>query len=245
MRFSLSQLVAIAIPGSAFLINGCLNSLDGGSTDVPCFDPVWRGSVLWLRPDGEGGFLMTTQTIEDLQQDRQDGKDDAQPHQPGVYRFDASEDRVVMVTDDAWDSAETPVQLCCGSFFEEGPLQVVGDRLQFNGRTVPVVGGTALDMDDAPTLSVAAVLSTNGFRTLFGAATGQHYHQLFSLETGRPIGPALRLGVGGRNFDRTFIGWTDDESYVLYRANQLEGGGVYFCVVPVEELVAAFRRDEP
>ncbi len=240
-----SQLCAIAIAGLVCLFNGCLNSLDGGLSDVPCFDPVWRGSVLWLRPDGEGGFLMTTQTIEDLQQDRRDGMDDAQPHQQGVYRFNALDNRVVMVDDDVWDSSTTPIQLCCDSVFEEGPLQVLGDQLLFNGRAVSVVGGTALDMDDAPKLPVAAVLSTNGFRTLFGAASGQHYHQLFSIETGDPIGPALRLGVGGRNFDRTFIGWTDDESYVLYNANQLEGGGVYFCVVPVEELVAGFRRGEP
>ncbi len=227
------------------LVGGCFVDLYGGASDVPCIDPEWTGTVLWLRPDGEGGFLMTTQTREDLIQDRKDGSEDAHPHQPLVLRFDSLKGEFAVVEAAVWDATMTQIQRCCGSFFEEGPLQVVGDRLQFNGRTVPVVGGTALDMDDAPTLSVAAVLSTNGFRTLFGAATGQHYHQLFSLETGRPIGPVLRLGVGGRNFDRTFIGWTDDESYVLYMANQLEGGGVYFCVVPVEELVAAFRDDAP
>lgn len=227
------------------LVGGCFIDLYGGASDVPCFAPAFTGATLWLRPDGEGGFLMTTQSDEDIQEDILDGRGDAQPHQPQVYRFNSLSNRIELVNESAWDNATTPLQRCCPSLFEDGPLQLVDNRLVFEGRTVPVAGGTALDMDDAPTLPVAAVLSTNGFRTLFGAATGQHYHQLFSMETGEPVGPAMRLGVGGRNFDRTFIGWMDDDMYVLYESAMLEPLDLRYCVVPVGDLLTDLREGEP
>ncbi len=229
------------------LVGGCFVDLYGGASDVPCLDPTVEGDVplrFWLRPDGEGGFFMTWQSGADIDADIDDGTEDAQPHDPRVYRFDAALNEFVIVDGTVWDTIGTPLQDCCPSLIEDGPLQLVNDRLVFEGQRVPVVGGTALDMDDAPTLPVAAVLSTNGFRTLFGAATGQHYHQLFSMETGEPIGPAVRLGVGGRNFDRTFIGWTDDESYVLYMSNRFDAGE-RICVVFVGEVLADLRGGEP
>ncbi len=240
-------LFASVIVGLACAFGGCSIGSDGGASDVPCFEPVVEGDVplrLWLRPDGQGGFLMTWQSRGDILADIEDGSVDAQPHDPRVYRFDVSLNKFVVVDGPVWDTAATPLQDCCPSLIEDGPLQLVEDRLIFEGRTVPVVGGRALDMDDAPTLPVAAVLSTNGSRMWFGTATGQHYHQLFSKENGRPIGPAVRLGVGGRNFDRTFIGWTDDELHVLYRSNRLDAG-LRFCVVSVGDLLADLREEQP
>lgn len=238
-----SIFICLALGVQVALSGGCPVSLSGGASDVHCFDPVFTGATLWLRPDGEGGFLMTTQSQDDVALDTLDGTEDAQPHQAQVYRYSALSNSFESVSESVWDTATTPLQRCCPSLIEQGPLQIINDRLVFEGRTVPVAGGTALDMDDAPMLPVAAVLSTNGFRTLFGAATGQHYHQLFSMETGQPIGPALRLGVGGRNFDRTFIGWTDDEAYVLYESNRLDVGGIRHCVVPVRNLLADIRGE--
>lgn len=237
--------LCLALGVQVALCGGCPVSLDGGSSDVPCVDPNWPTEVcyLYLRPDGEGGFLMTVQTCEHGREDDADGLTDYIPH-ARVYRFDPLRHAFVSVDDTEWDTSTAAVQECCPSLIEEGPLRIIDDRLVFEGRAVPVVGGTALDMDDAPTLPVAAVLSTNGYRGGFGTATGQHYHQLFSLETGRAIGPALRLGIGGANLGRTFIGWTDDEGYVLYHASSTQKDIARLCVVSVREILESSRRQE-
>lgn len=240
-------IVRSGILAVVLLSYGCLIEPPGGVTDVPCIDPYWPDDIdrFLLRPDGAGGLLLTAQTPEEVAQDVTDDHVDYVPHQGLVYHIAPTFDSIQAVDSSTWDSLTGPVQDCCPSLLEEGPLTIQANQLFFQGRLVPVAGGTALDMDDAPRSAVAAVLSTNGRQGLFSDSSGQHYHQLYSLVDGRAIGPLLRLSVGGFDNGRVFIGWSDDESFVLY-----ENGGsgkriARLCIVPVAEELQNLQDNVP
>lgn len=247
MKNLVTVLRALAVTMSAV---GCSLDPPGGASDVACVEPVWNAGLFrfLLRSGGsiQGELLMTVQTFDDFDTDLLDGLDDFIPHQE-VYAFDPNTETFTVIENSEWDDATTPVQDCCPSLAEDGPLTLSNRQLLFLGQPVSVVGGTAVDLDDAPSSPVAAVLSTNGRIGMFSTTSGQNYHQLFSMETGRAIGPALRLPTGGLNNDRTFIGWSDDERFVLYRGS-LESRpkaaatlGI-LCIVPVQEHLVEFKR---
>ena len=116
-------------------------------------------------------------------------------------------------------------------------------QLVFDGKNVPVAGGTAIDMAPAPNRNVVAVLSTDGVRAstsiLFVAnfdSTGQHYGQLFSEVDGSAIGSPVRLGLGGEGSGLKSICWSPDEDIVIYSEDgPHDGGPGKMCFVPVDE----------
>lgn len=250
MKYLATVLRAIAVTMAAV---GCSLDPPGGATDVACVEPVWDIEVsrfLLRSPEDNAGsgamILMTLQSRADFRTDVADGIDDFVPHQE-VYHFDARAGTFAIVEHSEWDNAATPVQDCCPSLAEEGPLTLSNQQLLFGGQPVSVAGGTAVDLDDAPSSPIAAVLSTNGRIGMFSTTSGQNYHQPFSMETGRAVGPALRLPTGGLNNGRTFMGWSDDERFVLYRGSlesrpkAATGLGI-LCIVPVEQYLAELKR---
>lgn len=229
---------------------GCLADPPGGASDVSCIEPIWEVELnrflLRYEDMAAGKLLMTVQSHDDFESDIEDGVDDFVPHQE-VYRFDAASEEYAIVPNAVWDVAESPVNACCGSIFEDEPLTHADGRLLFHDQVVPVSGGVAVDVAYAPTSPVAAVLSTSGRVGIFGTTTGQNFHQLFSLETGRPIGPALRLPTGGADNGRTGAGWPVDDRFVLYREslgrrpNAPANLGI-LCIVPVAEHLAELKQ---
>lgn len=234
----------------AITLCGCLADPPGGASDVSCIEPVWEVELnrflLRYEDMAAGKLLLTVQSHDDFEADIEDGVNDFLPHQE-VYRFDAATKEYAIVPNAVWDEAESQVNACCGSIFEDEPLTHADGRLLFHDQVVPVSGGVAVDVAYAPTSPVAAVLSTSGRVGIFGTTTGQNFHQMFSLETGRPVGPAVRLPTGGAGNDRTFMGWPVDDRFVLYRESlgrrpdaSVSLGIV--CIVPVAEELGELKQ---
>ncbi|MBI4716714.1 MAG: hypothetical protein HY763_02835 [Planctomycetes bacterium] len=221
----------------------------GGQSDVPCFEPVdWAVELARFvsRPDAEGSavLLLTVQSLEDARTDAADEHRDYSPHR-AVYRFNPADETVDLVDDDVWDQATGAISECCAGFVPEPPFDLDESQLYFNGRAVEVAGGSVLAVSQAPSDRVVAALSTNGrVSFLFQIASGQHYHQLFSRATGEPVGPSLRLAVGGFENGGVLFDWTPDERYVVYEQGLGSTGnrGIgLVCIVPVAEVLATLE----
>ena len=218
----LSMIVSIAA--------GCIDPL-GGASDVPCLTiPQWKGILEFRTPDDD--LLITVQSEQDGVEDAADGQIDHIPHSR-VYRFDTASESFAVVPDEEWDNSEEDVELCCLLVLEVGAFVQSGTTLRFNGQPVEVAGGAVVKMSPSPSRQFLAVLSVNGSVLPFHVSTGQHFHQEFSLETGDPIGPALKLSIGGRGNSTVQFDWTENERFVVYE-NAIDpnnNGGTRICVV--------------
>ena len=221
------------------VLAGCDRGTLNPVSDVPCLAPTaWPNesqAFLVRRQTTDGDILLFThQTTEQLIEGG---------HGP-VYRFDPGNETFELVDDAAWDQGEGGVTSCGGGRGRETPFRVVGSftpSLEFNGQEVPVAGRVAVKLVFAPTASAVAVLSTDGSvqPPLFssGFSFGQHYHQLFSEIDGKPIGEAVRLGVGGQVLAVVRGCWIDGDKYLIYSQGQERpGSGVgLLCVVRIDE----------
>ena len=223
----------------AVVLTACDRGTLNPVSDVPCLAPTaWADETrgFLVRPEFEGRsiLLFTHKTIDQLFEGQ---------HGP-VYRFDPGNETFELVDDAAWDQGEGGVTSCGGGRGRETPFRIVGSltpTLEFNGQEVPVAGRVAVKLVFAPTASAVAVLSTDGSvqPPLFssGFSFGQHYHQLFSEIDGKPIGEAVRLGVGGQVLAVVRGCWIDGDKYLIYSQGQerpASGVGL-LCVVRIDE----------
>lgn len=252
MRRAISILL-ISLPA---FVCGCPGPVEIGPdvTDAPCFEPTeWvQNGLLAVRgenPEGSGVLLFTHQTTSQLNDDESDLQVDFIPHDQ-VYQFEPDSGTFEMIENAVWDTAGGRVSSREGGatddslFFIPGTVGQPG--LFFNGRAIPVAGGTAVLVISAP--PVAAVVSSDGMRTgsfLGGSSvSGQHYHQLFSEETGESIGPPVRIGVGGRGVGVVGGRWAANSQYVVYYHHD-ESSFDKICVVDVRDAINEMNDNNP
>lgn len=221
------------------------------TSDVPCVNLIeWNsiGTSFFLQPEFEGSknLLFMYQSLEDIEIDNADGQRDFQPRKP-IYHFDSSTENFSIVEDEAWDIANTD-NVRCAPINLVSPFTINPEGLLvFDNQEIQITGSTILSISSAPNdvgliVRAAAILSTDGFMVrkfiIFPStrATGQHYHQLFSEITGLPLGPPLRIGIGGLDQFGIFECWTLDKKYVIYaEIASGENGFSKICVVDVED----------
>lgn len=238
------------VPFVMGFVLGCPVDVEDGPkvSDVPCFVPetwVTRGSLRVRLEDGDLplSLLLTQQTLEQRIEDNADGRQDFSPHD-AVYRFNPELGSFELTCDGAWDQSHSNVATG-DSPVSESPFAIPGNSgrppLLYDGRAVPVVGGTAvlairgvLEAGEGM-VPVAAVVSATGTRAApfvsSGQASGQHYHQLFSEELGAPIGEALRIGVGGREVGPVKARWGSNSPFIVYYDTDVEDLFDMICVV--------------
>ena len=153
---------------------------------------------------------------------------------PAVWRYDPQDRTLDAASDADWRNARGEPRNCSAPPWGALPLSMhpKTDRLilgivRFGSADqgfdlVPFVGDGILDLRAAPSETMAAVHSADGPRgdpgiSFFavnwqGHFMGQHYHQIFSLPDGRPLGKPLRIPV---RLYKT-ICWSADEAFVVY-----------------------------
>jgi len=232
------------------LVSSC--GLLPSTSDVPCLRPTgWADDsdpiLMRLGQNGDETLLLTSLTGVQFDADLEDMTLGNDEHE-AVYRLDHPAGVFELVADEQWDELDSIV----GTPARGGGatlLAVFGGRLEFDGRVIPVAGGTALNASPAPGHEVKAVLSTSGAAAIpfisSGAADGQHYHRLYSKVDGSPLGPAVRLGVGGRDKNLVNMGWGPDDRYVVYFQTDREGAFDVLCVVFVGDEIDGIDSDAP
>lgn len=219
-------LLAALVAGLATL-NGCIDP-PGGASDVPCVTvSEWDGALSFRLHDD--GILVTVQTETDLRADGADGGINHIPHSV-VYRFDAATEEFSAVADSPWDESTEPVKMCCLHVLGEGMFGADDEVLRYDGDAVAVGGGVYITMSPSPTRRFIAAMSTSGRVRQFNVTTGQHFHQVFSVDTGERVGPVLRVGVAGS----AGLNWTLDERFVVYSTSYITDRGTRVCVVDRE-----------
>jgi len=226
LRRSCTIVLSVLLP----LSTGCLDPY-GGASDIPCITNSEWNDFNYFRKHGED-LLVTEQSEQDHIDDAADGQVDNIPHST-VYRFDSASQSLAVAPDEEWDDSEEQVELCCHLVLEVGRFVKDGTTLRYDGEPIEVAGGALVKMSPSPSQRFLAVLSTNGRILPFSVSTGQHFHQVFSVDTGERIGPELRLAIGGMGNGSVRFDWTADERFVVY-FNSIDpnnDGGTRLCVV--------------
>lgn len=200
--------------------------------------------------DGSGMVLFTQQTTEHSQMDRADGRVDYKPHDL-VFRYDPSTAVITLAAESEWDTALGDVAAGNGSA-SGSPFGTGGGTgrrpLLFNGNIVPVEGGTVVKIYQSPGEPVVAVVSATGTPSLplftNGQTSGQHFHQLFSEETGESIGPALRIGVGGQDVGPVNGRWVANNRYIVHESKSA-GSFDLICIVDVQDVLNGNAKLNP
>jgi len=223
------------------------------TSDVPCLAPTaWSAEIgsIFLREDSQesAALLLTYYTNDQWIFDTHDQILGNDPHSP-VYRFQSQKEYFEEVGDAAWDNLSSEVTDCGAFLNRENPFSAVALVLQFRGQNIAFAGRVVMSITPAPRSPVVAVLSSDGIRIAIipgaGAppASGQYFHQLFSALDGKPIGPAVRVAVGGRAKESPRVCWTADEHYVIYE--QRNSGDKYgvenLCIVDVSNEIATLQ----
>lgn len=241
--------------------SGCGAVADGPKeTDVPCFVPEqWTNrGLLHVRAehaDGSGKIFLTQQTLLQRQSDNLDGQEDFSPHD-AVYQFDPTTEILELVDGANWDNG---LGVVYGNDDQSGdsPFQVVGTSgrppLLFERNPRSVEGGTAVLVLNASSQAggnippVVAVVSATGTRSApflsSGQASGQHYHQLYSEETGQSVGPPVRIGVGGHDFGPVAGRWVGARYVVYYTKTQSLNDLI--CLVSVQDVLIDTTKSIP
>lgn len=154
---------------------------------------------------------------------------------PAVWRYDPQDRTLDAASDADWRNARGEPRNCGAPPWIASPLGrhpktdhlILGNIFYSKGAykgfdLVPFVGAGILDLRAAPSETMAAVHSADGPRgdpgipffavNWQGHFMGQHYHQIFSLPDGRPLGKPLRIPV---RLYKT-ICWSADEAFVVY-----------------------------
>jgi hypothetical protein len=225
-------------------LGGCGFSFGGSVSDVPCLAPrAWTDSTVFFlfraASGDDGAILLTNQTDAQSDEDDADGIAGNGPHE-AVYRYDPKSKTFKLVDSQEWDSAGTLVITCLGSGGGETPFASRKDHLEFEGRRIEVAGNYVVDLlRPAPSLPFVAVLSSDGGGGVpflsSRSSSGQHYHEVFSEETGaRLLGP-VRIGLTG-NPSRPRGCWSEDERLIVY-AQPGADRFTSICIVDVSELL--------
>jgi hypothetical protein len=224
-------------------LGGCGFSFGGSVSDVPCLDPrAWSYGAPWLlfRPatsDG-GALLLTHQTDAQIVEDDVDDIIGNGPHE-SVYRYEPESQIFELVDLALWDSAEGRVIRCLGGPARDTPFASRKDHLEFEGRRIEVAGNYVVDLLPARSHPFVGVLSSDGGGGVpflsSRRSSGQHYHEVFSEQTGLRVAGPVRIGMTGDSSSPQGC-WSEDEHLIVYA--QVDGGRIpTVCIVDVSELL--------
>jgi hypothetical protein len=141
-----------------------------------------------------------------------------------VYEYEPGAKSLRKIPNQNWDAAASPISECFSpsrSFPEK--FKVSGEKLFSGNREVTVKGAVLLSVSHSPSGNTVAILSADGPRKgslmpfLGGGSSskGQHYHQLFSVAHGEPVGAAFKLPFTTEK--QAYLAcWSVDEKYVIY-----------------------------
>jgi hypothetical protein len=141
-----------------------------------------------------------------------------------VYEYDPKMKSLQKVPDSKWDGSMTPITECA-SKPQKPPdkFKGIGEKLYFDNQEVPIKGAVLISSSYSPSGKAVAILSAAGPRKgslmpfLGGGqnSNGQHYHQLFSVANGKPIGAVVKI-LFTTEKQAYPVCWSIDEKYVFY-----------------------------
>jgi hypothetical protein len=186
----------------------------------PLFDtPAWFNSEMpgriLIRDAGDGKLLLTVR-----------GELEKGAKHRGVYLYDPDAQLLRQTTDKKWDAAASSAADCASrSQVLPEKIKVDGERLYAGARALPVKGTVLLSLSYSPAGDRVAALSADGPRKasllpfLGGGqnARGRHYQQLYSVESGAPLGEAVALPITTER-EAYRACWSADGAYVFYAA---------------------------
>jgi hypothetical protein len=144
-------------------------------------------------------------------------------HRAG-YEYDPKAQSLQKVSGLKWDEVTSAITECFvqSQQFPE-KFKISGEKLFFDNREIPVKGTVLISSAYSPSGKAVAILSADGPRKGSGMpflgggqnSKGQHYHQLFSVATGKPLSAVLRLPFTTEHQAYPAY-WSIDEMYVFY-----------------------------
>lgn len=187
----------------------------------PLFD-TWPG---WMNTQMPGRILIRDFGDEKLFLTVRDEYEKGNKHR-AVYLYDPDAQSLQQVPDEKWNTVVNPIAECF-SQSQQFPekFKVNGEKLFFGNQEVPIKGAVLISLAYSPSGNAVAVLSADGprkgsFLPFLGGgqnAKGRHYHQLFSVVDGTPIGDAVKLRFTTEK-EAYPACWSTDEKYVFYTA---------------------------
>jgi hypothetical protein len=141
-----------------------------------------------------------------------------------VYEYDPKAQSLRKVSGLKWDEVTSAITECFAQSqqFPE-KFKVNGEKLFFGNREIPIKSAVLISSAYSPSGNTVAILSADGPRKGSGMpflgggqnSKGQHYHQLFSVATGKPVSAALKLQFTTEHQAYPAC-WSIDETYVFY-----------------------------
>jgi hypothetical protein len=141
-----------------------------------------------------------------------------------VYEYDPKAQSLPKVSGLKWDEVTSAITECFAQSqqFPE-KFKVNGEKLFFGNREIPIKSAVLISSAYSPSGNTVAILSADGPRKGSGMpflgggqnSKGQHYHQLFSVATGKPVSAALKLQFTTEHQAYPAC-WSIDETYVFY-----------------------------
>ncbi len=185
------------------------------TTQVPLFDtPEWRMNLKYevglrlRRERAEGGALLIKHDESTL-----------------VRRYDPEAQTLANVGVDSWERAAGAIARCEGQFPPDRALLWTDNqtgKLHDAQVEIQSAGPTILNLTAAPQGDKVAVLSAKGKKPIsllpFGGgsgASGEYWHQVWSLRTHAYLGPAVRIPTHG-NYASLRACWSMDENLIVY-----------------------------
>lgn len=189
--------------------------------DVPLFEtPEWE-----MNPEYKVGIL--------LRRENNAAQESAllikhETKEPFVRRYDPRSKTISVVSPETWDATNAPIARCEEQFAPDTRLLAVNPETKRltdeRGDVVPTKGENILNLVWSPQKKRVAVLSAGGaagseYSILpFGSgsgASGQYWHQVYSLETRKMESSAIRIPTK-QGFTSLRACWSADGAFVVY-----------------------------
>ena len=205
-RFRHYQFGGIAI---LLFIGVMLIPWTGTTPTYPVFD-----TADWVNTQMPGRLLIRSGMDGEILLTMRDELEKGVKHR-AVYEYDPKAKRLPKVPDAKWEASVIPISECVSQ-----PQKIPGD---FKVTEVPVKGSVLVSSAYSPSVNVLAILSADGPRKgsimpFIGGgqnSKGQHYHQLFSVANGTPVGDAVKLPFTTEK-EAYPACWSLDEKFVFY-----------------------------
>ena len=187
----------------------------------PLFD-TWPG---WMNTQLPGQILIRDSDDKKLLLTVRDEFEKGNKHR-AVFLYDPNAQNLQQVSDEKWGTETNPITECF-SQSQQVPekFKVSGEKLFFGNQEVLIKGAVLVSLAYSPSSNKVAVLSADGPRKgsimpfLGGgqSSKGQHYHQLFSVADGSPIGSFVKLPFMTEK-EAYHACWSANGKYVFYTA---------------------------
>lgn len=180
------------------------------SNDIPLFDTMALNNlydtlVLRVERDNSEALLLKLQAGD------------------AVYRYDPRAQVLSLVSIEDWKNAQGSIVECEKQIQPSEYFIDESHHLWFGKKPIKVNGNTVLKVLASPSGKLLAVLSADGeWKSTIpfvggGVPSGQHYHQILSVDEGEALGKPVRLPLGNRNGRRIgAVCWSADDRYVVY-----------------------------